>query len=162
MWGLLLPRLYADVDLKTNKQCRFLSVLAKRPGVTRHIRKLAVRPNNAEWTLPEDVVNEVVISNLVSRMAVHLTSLHTFVWDGLEMPEDQLWLRLRKSCPHLVNIGTTVGEESVENTSHVSRIVRITPHILTRTLKLFDFRDLRKFSFVVKCASLEWLAGVYL
>ncbi|KAJ7121008.1 hypothetical protein C8R44DRAFT_623441 [Mycena epipterygia] len=141
MWELLLPRLYADVDLKTNKQCRFLSVLAKRPGVSRHIRKLAVRPNNAEWTLPEDPVNEVVISNLISRMAVHLASLHTFVWDGLEMPEDQLWLRLRKSCPHLVNIGTTVGEEPVENTSY-----------------LFDFRDLRKFSFVVKCASLEWLA----
>ncbi|KAJ7851989.1 hypothetical protein B0H13DRAFT_2399116 [Mycena leptocephala] len=141
MWGLLMPRMYANVDLKTNKQCKLLSVLAKRPGVVRHIRKLAVRPNNAEWTLPEEPINEVAVSDLVSRMAVQLTSLHTFIWDGLEQPEDQLWLKLRKSCPHLVNIGTTVGEEPVENTSH-----------------LFDFRNLKTFSFVVKCASLDWLA----
>ncbi|KAJ7173095.1 hypothetical protein C8R43DRAFT_680726 [Mycena crocata] len=141
MWGRLHSRLYADVDLRSNKQCRLLSVLAKRPGVTRHIRKLAVRPNNAEWTLPEEPIDEVAISELISRMAPQLTSLHTFIWDGLEMPEDQLWLKLRKSCPHLVNVGTTVGEYPVENTSH-----------------LFAFRGLRKFSFVVKCASLEWLA----
>ncbi|KAJ7768719.1 hypothetical protein DFH07DRAFT_915432 [Mycena maculata] len=141
MWERLLPRLYADVDLKTNKQCKLLSALAKRPAIARHIRTLAVRPNNAEWTLPEDPINEVAISDLISRLAAHLTALHTFIWDGLEMPEDQMWLKLRKSCPHLVNIGTTVAEEPVENTSH-----------------LFAFRDLRKFSFVVKCASLEWLA----
>ncbi|KAJ6591251.1 hypothetical protein DFH09DRAFT_1420316 [Mycena vulgaris] len=140
MWGHLLPRLYTDVDLKTNKQCRLLSVLAKRPGVARHIRKLAVRPNNAEWTLPEDPIDEVAICELVSRIAPHLTSLHTFVWDGLELPDDKVWMKLRKSCPRLINIGTTVGEEPVENTSH-----------------LFAFHNLRRFSFVVKCASLEWL-----
>ncbi|KAJ7481777.1 hypothetical protein FB451DRAFT_1237132 [Mycena latifolia] len=141
MWGHLLPRLYADVDLKTNRQCKLLTVLAKRPGVARHIRKLAVRPNNVEWALPEEPVSETALSELVSRLAPSLTSLHTFVWDGLEGPEDEVWLKLRKSCPHLVNIGTTVGDELVENTSH-----------------LFAFRDLRKFSFVVKCASLGWIA----
>jgi hypothetical protein len=126
--------MYANVDLKTNKQCKLLSVLAKRPGVVRHIRKLAVRPNNAEWTLPEEPINEVAVSDLVSRMAVQLTSLHTFIWDGLEQPEDQLWLKLRKSCPHLVNIGTTVGEEPVENTSHVCPIA---VGMITTLLKLF-------------------------
>ncbi|KAJ7507401.1 hypothetical protein B0H11DRAFT_2319439 [Mycena galericulata] len=33
MWERLLPRLYTDVDFKTNKQCKLLSVLAKQPGV---------------------------------------------------------------------------------------------------------------------------------
>ncbi|KAJ6622768.1 hypothetical protein B0H10DRAFT_2012805 [Mycena sp. CBHHK59/15] len=115
----LMPRLYAEVDLKTNKQCKALSVMAKHPGVVQHIKKLAVRPNNTEWTIPEDPINEVAVSDLLSRISVHLTSLHTFIWDGLEMPEDQLWLKLRKSCPYLVNIGTTVGEEPVEHASHV-------------------------------------------
>ncbi|KAJ6588579.1 hypothetical protein B0H19DRAFT_921845 [Mycena capillaripes] len=141
VWGLLIPRLYADVELSTNKQCKLLAVLAKRPGVARHIRKLTVRPNTTEWTLPEEPINEVALSDLVSCMAIYLTSLHTFIWDGMEQPEDQLWLTLRNSCPHLVNIGTTVGEEDVETTSH-----------------LFAFRNLKKFSFVVKCASLEWLS----
>ncbi|KAJ7701912.1 hypothetical protein B0H17DRAFT_871523, partial [Mycena rosella] len=141
MWNSLLPRLYADVDLRTNKQCKFLSVLAKRLGAARHIRKLAVRPNSAEWTLPEDPVDEGAISDLISRIAPHLTALHTFLWDGLDIPNDELWRKLRKSCPHLVNIGTTISDAPLGNSNH-----------------LFAFRDLRKFSFVVKCASLEWLA----
>ncbi|KAJ7216451.1 hypothetical protein GGX14DRAFT_441563 [Mycena pura] len=141
MWNRLLARLYADVDLKTNKQCKFLDVLARRPAVARHIRKLVVRPNNAEWTLPEEHIDEISLSELISRMAVHLTSLATFVWDGLEAPDDRMWLRLRTSCPRLINLGTTIGLEEVDNASH-----------------LFDFCNLRRFSFVVKCASLEWLA----
>ncbi|KAJ6622786.1 hypothetical protein B0H10DRAFT_2012868 [Mycena sp. CBHHK59/15] len=142
MWERLIPRLNAEVDLKANKHCKALSVMAKHPGVVQHIKKLAVRPNNTEWTIPEDPINEVAVSDLLSRISVHLTSLHTFIWDGLEMPEDQLcqWLKLRKSCPYLVNIGTTVGEEPLEHASH------------------YDFRNLETFSLVVKCASLEWLA----
>jgi hypothetical protein len=135
MWGQLQPRLYADVDLKTNKQCKLLSVLAKRPSLVRHIRKLSVRPNNPEWTLPEDPVNEIAISDFISRMAPYLTSLHTFVWDGLEMPDDGLWLKLRKSCPHLCDIATTIGEATVENSSHVRRFVLIKPaHNLMKPL----------------------------
>ncbi|KAJ7242045.1 hypothetical protein C8J57DRAFT_1368244 [Mycena rebaudengoi] len=124
----LLSRLYAHVDLKTNKQCKTLSALAKRPDVVRHIRKLAVRPNNTEGTLPEEPIDEA-------------SALHTFLWDGLEMPDDQLWLKLRKFSPNLANIGTTVGEEPLDSASN-----------------LYAFRNLRTFSFVVKCVSLEWLA----
>ncbi|KAJ7068974.1 hypothetical protein B0H15DRAFT_958014 [Mycena belliarum] len=142
MWKHLLPRLYADVDLKTNKQCKqVLGVLAKRPGVARNICTLTVRPNNMDSRAPpQDTIDERTLSELLLRIAPYLTSLHSFSWDGLEMPDDSLWRKLQKSCPHLVNVGTTIGEAPVENLS-----------------PLFDFRDLRKFSFVVKCASLEWI-----
>ncbi|KAF7329981.1 hypothetical protein MKEN_00262100 [Mycena kentingensis (nom. inval.)] len=143
MWDRCLGYLYEDVDLKTNRHCKMLAALARRPKVLRSIKRLAVRPNNVEWTLPEDEMNEGTFAELIhSRVAPNLASLHTFIWDGLQKPPcDELWLQLRRSCPRLTRIGTTIGAvEQLENGSH-----------------LFDFRGLHSFSLVVKCASLAWL-----
>ncbi|KAJ7757156.1 hypothetical protein B0H16DRAFT_679861 [Mycena metata] len=124
----------------TNKQRQVLWVLAKLP-VDRPIRKLTVRPNDLEWTLPEEPINDK-LSLLVSRMAVYSKLLHTFIWDGLEQPSDEMWLKLRNLYPHLVNIGTTVGEDPVE----------------IQVMYLIRLSQPRTFSFVVKCTSLKRVA----
>jgi hypothetical protein len=96
---LLAPVLYSTVELKTNKQCKAtLVALSKRPENTRHIRRLIVRPNNLEWTDPGDEIDEDLIATLVASMANQLRTLEAFEWDGIEMPNDNVWSALKKSC----------------------------------------------------------------
>ncbi|KIM41466.1 hypothetical protein M413DRAFT_11036 [Hebeloma cylindrosporum] len=133
---LFAPVLYSTVELKTNKQCKVtLVALSKRPELSRHIRHLIVRPNTLEWTDPGDEIDEDLVATLIASMAKQLRTLEAFEWDGMEMPNDTLWMALKRS------IATTIGEEPINPSS-----------------PLWDFDDLRRVSLTVKCHSLDWLA----
>jgi hypothetical protein len=59
-----------------------------------------MRPNGLshEWLIPEDPLDESVVTKLIEGLAGTLSNLKTFVWDGLEMPaRDIMWLKLRNS-----------------------------------------------------------------
>lgn len=77
--------------------------MAKRPDVTQHIQRLLVHPNSVEWTAPGDEIDEDLVANLVMVIAGDLESLHTFHWDGLEAPDDCLWLVLRTQYVSLIS-----------------------------------------------------------
>ncbi|KAJ6570109.1 hypothetical protein DFH09DRAFT_917578, partial [Mycena vulgaris] len=136
MFNLLVPALYASVDLKSSGACRVaLKRLAIEPTTAIHMRKLAVRPNHpSRWTRGnEATVDESWVAATLAQLATSgcLKNLHTFIWDGLESPSDSLWLTLRLNCPNLRAVGTSVGlkTQKLEPESH-----------------LFDFRDLIGFS----------------
>ena len=91
--------LYASVELVTNRQCKTtLIALSKQPENAGYVRRLVVRPNCIEWTLPGEEVSEDLFAGLICSIAPTLRYLEAFVWDGLEMPRDDLWLALRTSC----------------------------------------------------------------
>ncbi|KAG2007227.1 hypothetical protein CC2G_014940 [Coprinopsis cinerea AmutBmut pab1-1] len=139
----LLPCLYSNIELKTNKQCKSTLVsLSKRLENARHVRRLAVCPNPIEWTAPGEEIDENLICELVCTLAPHLRSLEYFAWDGWEMPSDDLWTALRKSCPHLKGISSVIGDRPLNPGS-----------------QLYKFSNLRQFSLTVKTKSLDWLAA---
>ncbi|KIK07083.1 hypothetical protein K443DRAFT_215928 [Laccaria amethystina LaAM-08-1] len=133
--------LYSTIELRSNRLCKAaLTGLTRHPGIPQHIKKLVVRPNSAEWTLPGDDIDESLVSNLLASVVPLCRRLEEFVWDGWEMPDDRLWLVLRTSCPSLKSVSTTVGVQPLSPSSH-----------------FFEFSDLRQLSLTVKCRSLEWL-----
>ncbi|KAG6830405.1 hypothetical protein H0H92_000901 [Tricholoma furcatifolium] len=137
----LLPRLYSIVELATNRQCKIaLEGFMRYPKLARHIRSLTVRPNNVERSSSNDYLDEEYVAGVIATMACHMPLLRSFLWDGLEMPNDKLWIALRQFCPLLKSVGTSVGYLPIRNTD-----------------SLFDFRDLISFTLSVKSDSLEWL-----
>lgn len=98
MRSLLAPFLYANIELKTNKQCKTtLVMLSKRPEIAQHVRRLAVCPNALEWTAPGEEIDESLVVNLLARVCPSLRSLEAFAWEGWEMPSDELWVSFRTS-----------------------------------------------------------------
>lgn len=100
MYSALLPVLFAFVTLRSGVECkRALKSWDKRPEVTRHIRKLAIRPNHPVWDTHEKLLDESWVAQMISQIALadNLRALQKFVWDGLEMPPDYLWWVLRLS-----------------------------------------------------------------
>lgn len=137
----LMSKLYSTVELKTNKHCTAtLEAFSKQPEITQHIHTLIVRPNNLERTPSSELLDEALVSHLIIRMSSRLQALHTFAWDGMEMPVDDLWYSFRKFCPFLKSISTSVGSEPLRNDSH-----------------LYDFSNLIRFSINVKCVSFQWM-----
>ncbi|KAJ7454684.1 hypothetical protein FB451DRAFT_1278980 [Mycena latifolia] len=140
MFDLLLSSLYASLDLKSSGACRAtLKRLDLEPNLAIHIRKLVVRPSRpSRWIRAnETTVDESLVADMLAQLASsgHLENLHTFIWDGMESPNDSLWLALRLNCPHLKTVGTSVGlnTQKLDPESH-----------------LFDFRDLIGFSLVTQ------------
>ncbi|RXW13154.1 hypothetical protein EST38_g12700 [Candolleomyces aberdarensis] len=98
MRSLLAPYLYSNVELKTNKQCKSTLVfLSKHPEIARYVRRLVVSPNKLEWTVPGEEIHEGLVADLITRISPNLRSLETFLWEGWEMPTEDLWASLRKS-----------------------------------------------------------------
>lgn len=141
--ALLIPRLYTDVELKTNRHCKTtLLSLTKYRDHARHIRRLVVAPNNMAWTPPGEEIDEGVIAKLLTALVPHLRSLESFVWAGWEMPPDELWLALRKFCPNLRGVSTVVGDQTLNPAS-----------------QLYNFSNLKQFSLSVKSKSLDWITA---
>ncbi|KAJ7573925.1 hypothetical protein C8J56DRAFT_980840 [Mycena floridula] len=138
---LLIPLLYASLDLISSEVCwRMLKMLTRRPDISRHVKRLVLRPNHSPgWATASDkTLNDSDISVSVERIASKddLASLQYFMWDGLGAPtNDSLWLALRKHCSNLIYVGTTVGPHSRE----------LSPHS-----HLFEFRNLRGFTLVTQ------------
>ncbi|KAF8066514.1 hypothetical protein FPV67DRAFT_1416763 [Lyophyllum atratum] len=133
--AFLVPALYDTVYLRSSRKCRLtLTMLAKRPDICVHIRKLTVRPNYyLSWPKPDEPLEESWVAFMISEIAENLTSLHTFDWDGLEVPSDRMWKTLRGCCPNLRNIFSNVGSRPLEPNS-----------------ELFEFSGLKSFSLIVR------------
>ncbi|KAJ7433620.1 hypothetical protein B0H11DRAFT_2208813 [Mycena galericulata] len=133
--ALLIPELYRTMQLRSSRACASgLRMLAKRPALCAHVTKLAVRPNYyLAWPTPDTPLNESWVAEMIRAIAPRLTRLRIFDWDGLEMPRDELWLTLRKSCPELKELYSNVGYEPLDPES-----------------ELFKFSDLASFSLSVR------------
>lgn len=110
-----------------------------RPDICAHIRKLAVRPNYyLSWPKADDPLDEGWVVMMIEKIAGNLKGLHTFDWDGLEMPKDHLWSTLQRwsvrmlsglagrqadafvlSCPQLKTVFSNVGSRPLDPNSHV-------------------------------------------
>ncbi|KAF8872955.1 hypothetical protein BD779DRAFT_1679476 [Infundibulicybe gibba] len=132
---LLLPALYGTLLLRSSRSCRLtLRMLSTRPEICVHIRKLALRPNYyLAWPKADEPLDEGRVVARVEKLAPSLVSLHTFDWDGLEMPADHLWETLRKSCPKLRTVFSNVGSRPLNPES-----------------SLFNFTGLTSFSLIVR------------
>ena len=95
--ALLLPALYDTIILKSSKHCRLtLTMLLAHPHLCSYIKKLAVRPNYyLAWPKSDHTLDENWVVKMIIDLSKHLTNMHTFDWDGLESPQDQLWDKLR-------------------------------------------------------------------
>ncbi|PPQ85300.1 hypothetical protein CVT24_006411, partial [Panaeolus cyanescens] len=133
--ALLLPALYDTVTLKSSKNCRVtLTMLEQRPELCGYIKKLAVRPNYyLSWPKPDDELDEDWVVAKIQSISVHLTNMHTFDWDGLELPRDSLWDVLRLNCPNLKSVFSNVGTRALDADS-----------------ALFSFSNLTSFSLIVR------------
>lgn len=95
-----MPFLYETVVLKSSRKCRVALDLFKRQReICKFIKKLAVRPNYyLSWPRPDEFLEEEWVVNNLQDLAVNFESMHTFDWDGLELPDDRLWETLRLRC----------------------------------------------------------------
>lgn len=72
-------------------------MLEARPDICATIKKIAVRPNYyLAWPKANEPLDEKWVVDAIQRLAPKLRLLHTFDWDGLEMPKDSLWRTLQE------------------------------------------------------------------
>lgn len=97
---ILMPFLYETVVLKSSRKCRIaLEMLGRRKDLCKFVKKLAVRPNYyLSWPRPDEFLQEQWVVRQLETIAEDLENMHTFDWDGLELPEDRLWETLRLKC----------------------------------------------------------------
>ena len=71
-------------------------MLLERNDICGHIRKLAVRPNYyLAWPRADEHLSEAWVVETIDKLSTNLTAMHTFDWDGLELPVDSLWETLQ-------------------------------------------------------------------
>jgi len=81
-----MPVLYETVVLVNLGQCiQTLEMLFRRPDIARHVRKLVLRPG----------ADRSIVSSIIRKVAVRFDALHSFEWDGDEMPDEDIWFALR-------------------------------------------------------------------
>lgn len=92
-----MPALYDTITLKSSRDCKVtLEMLRKERHICGFIRKLAVRPNYyLAWPKPDEELSEAWVADMIEAISKDLIILHTFDWDGLELPKDSLWSALR-------------------------------------------------------------------
>ncbi|KAF7428976.1 hypothetical protein PC9H_008213 [Pleurotus ostreatus] len=147
-YHILLPTLYAHVQLDSNDQCRAtLSYLAREPDVAIFVKSLVVRPNHRIWdsNAHQEEQDEAWIADLVSLIAAQgkFRLLESFHWDGMEVPKDRLWLKLRSFCPRLRHIGCSVGQNPLHGESELFKFVNLAGFSLTS--HTCNFRHHRSF-----------------
>ncbi|KAJ6603610.1 hypothetical protein DFH09DRAFT_1124694 [Mycena vulgaris] len=130
---LLIPALYRTVQLRSSRACMSgLFMLAARPELCAHVRKLAVRPNYyLAWPACDVSVSEEWVADTIARLAPHLTGLRTFDWDGCEMPPDTLWHALRTACPNLTELFANVGHQPLNPESELFSFSALTSFSLS-------------------------------
>lgn len=96
MLSSVLSTLYSSVDLRSNTRCRdCLQFLISRPDIAGCVKSLTIAPNYLENHDKRLLKEELVIARNLKRVIPNLHSLREFRWDGLEIPEDSIWLSLR-------------------------------------------------------------------
>lgn len=85
-----------------------LKFLRARPDIANHVQKLILRPSYFTPASPSASDTEAYIASAMDLLAPSLGCLRTFIWDGLEMPQDRIWatLRARYVLPNSPNDGT--------------------------------------------------------
>ncbi|KAK7045618.1 hypothetical protein VNI00_007451 [Paramarasmius palmivorus] len=133
--------LYAAVILSSAEQCTAtLAMLSRRRDIARHVRELIIRPRSKKPS-NHQFFDTVVASAAVRECAIAFTldALSKFTWDSDELPYcDDMWFALRVCCPRLNYISTSIGSVMPKLNSH-----------------LFDFNDLRGFTFMLKSGFFE-------
>ncbi|KAJ7443121.1 hypothetical protein FB451DRAFT_95207 [Mycena latifolia] len=131
--ALLIPALYRTVHLRSSSACiSGLGMLAKRPELCAHVRKLAVRPNYyLAWPAPDSTVSEAWVARVIEHLAPKFKRLRTFDWDGTEMPPDALWRTLRIRCPELTELFTNVGHQPLDPESELFNFDALTTFSLS-------------------------------
>lgn len=147
-----MPALYDTVTLKSSRNCRVtLEMLRKRRDICGFIRKLAVRPNYyLAWPKPDEQLSEAWVADMIEEISMDLKTMHTFDWDGLELPKDTLWTRLRLKyvSPRPLHIGACSPSGSCPQLKSVFSNVGTQP--LDPFSALFEFTDLTSFSLIVR------------
>ena len=97
MFALLLPSLYAHVELKSFARCNAcLAHLVSRPDAARYVRTLILRPNHFKESIDyDDIEQHILLEEALEVVIPKLQSLHRFQWDSLDLPNDQIWLSMR-------------------------------------------------------------------
>ncbi|KAG6854871.1 hypothetical protein C0991_012061 [Blastosporella zonata] len=72
-----------------------------RHDVAKHIKTLILRPNDLVASTDGWLDADAEISQYLERIVPTLSALETFVWDGVEPPEETLWVALRAQFPPL-------------------------------------------------------------
>ena len=95
-----MPALYDTVTLKSSKECKAtLEMLKERRDICGYIRKLALRPNYyLAWPKRDDDLSEIWVAEMIESISKDFKMMHTFDWDGPELPKDSLWTTLRFKC----------------------------------------------------------------
>ncbi|KAJ7839191.1 hypothetical protein B0H13DRAFT_2677259 [Mycena leptocephala] len=108
-------------------------MLSRRPELCVYVRTLIVRPNYTIvcWPRAEGPVVESKIASMVEALADGLKNLEKFVWGGVELPPDKLWITLRRTCPQLKRVSSSAGS------------------IIHPECELFQFENLTTFSLCV-------------
>ncbi|KAJ3881004.1 hypothetical protein F5051DRAFT_398614 [Lentinula edodes] len=107
--------LYHEIEVRDFKRANTLiQHLLIRPEQARLVHQLILRPNYLRMTSKKRLLKERELALVLQRLAPNLTHLRKFVWDGLEIPESDLWAALRAGCPLLKEIGTNLGCEQLD------------------------------------------------
>ncbi|KAF8904968.1 hypothetical protein CPB85DRAFT_1316043 [Mucidula mucida] len=143
------PILYANVALNTVEQCvATLGMLLRRPDISRHVRKLIIRPrrpgmygfNREDSRLVSRLVKQLASERDAKRPEPKLDALTTFAWEDEELPfYDDMWFALRMGCSQLRYVKTSLGVFLPHSNAHV-----------------FDFTNLRGFSLVLTRAFYDY------
>ncbi|KAK7036744.1 hypothetical protein VNI00_011410 [Paramarasmius palmivorus] len=90
---------------------------------------MTLRPNYQALANAKRLKEESDIVIALELVVPNMQKLRKFMWDGVEMPGNRLWLALRYSCPDLKDIGTNIGTLDIDPNS-----------------ELFEFSDLLAFT----------------
>ncbi|KAF5350906.1 hypothetical protein D9758_010510 [Tetrapyrgos nigripes] len=140
VYNYLLPYLYWSLEIYDTKQCLdCVAFLNANSHLARYVRALILHPNYLRMANKKRLLSEVRLADEVTKLIPHLNSLEKFVWDGLEVPRDIVWVALQDHCPYIKFIGTNLGCRD-----------------LTSDSKLFAFRDLTGFSLTTELRDSEF------
>ncbi|KAF7360586.1 F-box domain-containing protein [Mycena venus] len=103
--NILLPQMYKSIYLFGGAWTGTLEMLAKRPELCVHVRRLgvdliyeALRPERYE----EGDIGQ--IATLIQKALEGFSNLQTFTWSGKRLPPEYLFRAMRDACPQLKNI----------------------------------------------------------
>ncbi|KAJ3735421.1 hypothetical protein DFJ43DRAFT_1151101 [Lentinula guzmanii] len=104
------PVLYHDIEIRSLDRATILiQHLLNHPDVARLVHSLVLRPSYLQKASKQLLEGEQELAFLLKQLAPNLPQLRKFVWDGLEVPESDIWAALRAGCPLLKEIGMNLG-----------------------------------------------------
>ncbi|KAJ3987155.1 hypothetical protein F5890DRAFT_1499770 [Lentinula detonsa] len=124
------PFLYHDIEIRSLDRATILiQHLLNHPDVACLVHSLVLRPSYLQKASKQLLEGEQELAFLLKQLAPNLPQLRKFVWDGLEVPESDIWAALRAGCPLLKGIGINLGCKQLDPDS-----------------ELFQFSNLQSFS----------------